>query len=464
MSEETDQWRVKLRRRMRGIATFFLVVSVLGGLGSAALIAAGDQRWELDDLIGLAAVSIGLFFAALASWNGSRIGAIFVAFLVVLPPVAAFLMDEGFSAGAAVRGVIYFILAMIMLISAIQYRAASHKASEPFGGRAWMRWLGKALSGGVLGFLGFGFAAIAFGPPIAVVKGSELSSEQMVWLSEQGFLTSSERPLYAYSDGVFSMEVGGSLLTDEYVGTWWKEDGELQSYWIKLGEICEVKTENEGSIIQDVIYVVHGPGEDNWFQLWLSIEDNLHKQFVSRMKTINDRKMRPEIQTFCEEGRPIDWVEVATLNGISQDIVDGQAVPEEQSDWMREQEFLIEGEEILSFYSYGKFSISEEGSLLTDQYLGGWAERDGEVQSWWMELSEICEINRPENASGSPTALYRLVPADPDSWIDLRYPTRNGQADALVDRVLLLRDERQSDEQKASCQVEAEPDLEVVKP
>ena len=55
------------------------------------MFAEGDQRWELDDLVGLAAVSIGLFFAALASWNGSRIGAIFVAFLGRLHPIGILL-------------------------------------------------------------------------------------------------------------------------------------------------------------------------------------------------------------------------------------------------------------------------------------------------------------------------------------------------------------------------------------
>jgi hypothetical protein len=299
LSEEEDLRRASLRRKMRGIATFFIIISIIGVLGALVVLGAGERGGSSDELWGQIVVVFGMLFAAIGAWHGSRVTAFFLVLLLLVSPLSAIMGYAELGKVDWLRSGLYITLSIVMLLSAARYHAVMRSASQTVGGAPWVRWVGKVLSGAVIAVCAIGVLVLSVSPSTMLIKGAEISDSQSVWLSENGFLEDGERPIYLYFDGLFSHEEGGALLTNKYVGSWWQEENELQAYWIELGQVCDVKTINEGSFTSDAVYQVHGPGEDHWVQVWLSTENNLHRDFISRMKTINDRKMRSEIQHFA---------------------------------------------------------------------------------------------------------------------------------------------------------------------
>lgn len=448
MTEE-DQKRVKVRRRMRGIAVFFIVISLIGLAASILLIATGYRALSTALIIEIVLFIGGMLVSAVAAWNGSRVAAALLIVLLGLSPFLAATPQVGVEASDIVRSIVYVILALIMLASAIQYHRLSREGSQPLGGSRLLRWSGKIFAALIVIFMGFSASILLFSNSTAVALGSDLSEEHRTWLTEREFLLPSEKPLYYYLDGLHSIEEGGSLLTDKYVGGWWQEDGEVKSVWLQLGQVCRVDLLSEGGFLEDAIYSVHSPGDTKWVQLWLSIEDNMHKKFIGRLNVLNQRKMRPEIKVFCDENRPIDWTEIATQNGISPSIVDPEGVSEEQVEWLQDNEFLVRNERLLKFYSYGKFEISEGGSLLTDRYFGGWYQNAEGIQSAWIKIGSICSIEQTKQGDDE-TSLY-LVEGHNGAWIELDLPDGDGQSEALIEQVLVMNSEQMTEETRQAC-------------
>lgn len=446
----TDDRLVKHRRRMRGIATFFMVVFAIGGLGVLVLMASDAGPFSDADLFGRLLVVIGGIFGAFAAWHSSRIGALSIVLLQIATPFIGLIGAAELSATDWLRSVVYIALAIVMFISAMRYVSESVDRDQEVAGNGLFRWIGKGVSGAIIAVLGLGIAVIVNDTSLQVLKGSEISEQHREWLVEKSFLLPDEKPLYFYANGAFSIEDGGSLLTNKYVGVWWKEEGELTSYWTKLGEICEVEVRAEGNWIEDAVYRVHSPGPDDWLDLWLSVEGDQHQRFVSRMKTINNRNMRPEVQKFCDENRHIDWGEVAASNGISSDIVSADEVSESQREWLKSNNFLFDEETILSFYSYGIFSIEDGGALLTDQYFGGWYTKDGELGDWWGELGSICSITRKDSSVGLDRALYHVVASD-EAWIDMSLPKSGESVDDFIQQTLSLNQAATTEAHQAAC-------------
>ena len=231
---------------MRGIATFFMVIFTLGSLGALVLFATETETYSDSDLFGRALLVIGCISGAFATWHGSRTGAIFVLLLLLITPLMGIMGLVQLRAIDWSRSAVYIAFAIAMVFSAMRYVSESEYSNLDVQGNSLLRWTGKIVTACVLAVFGFGMALISNDTTIRVLKGSEISPSHLEWLVEQNFLLPDEKPLYFYVDGVFSIEEGGSLLTDQYVGAWWKEDGTVTSHWTKLGEICEVETRNEG--------------------------------------------------------------------------------------------------------------------------------------------------------------------------------------------------------------------------
>ncbi|MEL7540961.1 MAG: hypothetical protein AAGJ51_08665, partial [Pseudomonadota bacterium] len=204
------------------------------------------------------------------------------------------------------------------------------------------------------------------------------------------------------------------------------------------------------SWMEDAVYRVHSPGPDQWLELWLSVEGDHHKRFVSRMKAINNRNMRPEIQAFCDENRLIDWGEIAAKNGISSDIVGADEVSQSQREWLKAKNFLVDEETILSFYSHGIYSIEDGGALLTDRYFGGWYKKDGKLESWWGELGSICSITRNDSSVGLDRVLYHVVATD-ERWVDLSLPKSGERVDDFIQQTLSLNQAATTEKHQAAC-------------
>ncbi|NQY15219.1 MAG: hypothetical protein HRT81_15370 [Henriciella sp.] len=454
-SNNTETQLVKQRRRMRGIATFFIIVSVIAILGIIVLLASDNAVYTDADLYSRLALVVGCFFGAIAAWHSSRVGAVSVVLVQSVSPLLGLIGAEQLNAAEYSRSLLYVALSLFMTVSAFRYVSLSDGLDRDIGGSAVVRWIGKSVNASIVAFFGLGVAALANGTTIKVLKGSEISEQHLQWLSEKEFLFENEKPLYFYMDGVFSIDEGGSLLTDQYVGGWWQENNQLQSSWVKLGEICKVEQTIEGSWWEDAVYRVHGPGEESWVELWLSVEENVHTHFISRMKSINNRLMTPEVQKFCDEGRPIDWQEIAAMNGISSEVVGPDQVSESQKQWLRENDYLMEDETMLHFFSYGQYSIEEGGVLLTDVYFGGWYKIDGEPGAYWGELGKLCSITRLDDTAGETRVLYKVVASD-DGGIQLSLPKAGAGVDQMIAQTLTLNDAAMTDEAKTACAALAE--------
>ncbi|MEL6665923.1 MAG: hypothetical protein AAFQ24_07280 [Pseudomonadota bacterium] len=455
MSDELDQERIKTRRRMRGVATFFIVVSIIGAVANLIRLAGGQSGFDSSEMFGLAILLSGILLSALAAWQGSRIAGFLLLVFFAITPVSGAMGWVELRATDWVRAGLYISLTVWMLSNSFRYHKLSRKTAQPIGGVTWLRWGAKLIATAQLLFIAFGVSVLTVGLSTSIIKGAEVSEEHLLWLTEQGYLMKGERPLYLNLDGAFSIADGGSLLTDLYVVGWWQEDGEQSSVWIKLGEICEVKDVQEGNAIEPAIVSVHSPGDESSIQLWLSIEGDLHQRFLSRMKAINGRKMRPEIQAFCDQDRAIDWDEIAEANGISRNIIPGSNVTDAQRAWLEEQGFLLEQEEILQFYSSGNFAISEGGAMLTNEYIGGWWESSGELRAWWGKIGEICDFSFPEIIEDESKAHYRITIKDGD-WLDLSLPTKNEQGAQMVKLAIEMNTRAQTDEHRAVCQASQE--------
>lgn len=435
---------------MRGIALFFMIICMFGGLGLLVLSLNTAEAFAQADLVGQAMIAFACFFAALAAWHASRVGAGIVLLLQLVTPATWFFGVAELTPTDWGRSLIYIVLATVLTWSAIRYVSESEAKLNDIAGSGVVRWIGKILSGGVVAVIGFGIAIIVNGIPTEVQKGSEISETHLEWLREQNFLLPDEKPLFFYIDGAFSIEDGGSLLTDRYVGGWVKTDGEVSSSWIKLGEVCDVEVRNEGSFFEDAVYYVYSPGKENWTELWLSIEGDKHERFVSRLKALNKRLMTPEVRTFCDEDRVIDWVEIAAMNGISADVVGSDDVTPEQMSWLQEQKYILPEEKLINFYSYGIYDVEEGGVLLTDQYFGGWYINDDEPAAWWGALGTLCGVLRMDDTEGESHVLYE-VSALENSGINLSLPKSSENVDAMIATVLQLNDAAKSTTLDAEC-------------
>ena len=160
--------------------------------------------------------------------------------------------------------------------------------------------------------------------------------------------------------------------------------------------------------------------------------------------------MKPEIQKFCSENRPIDWVEIASMNGISSDIVGAEKVNDRQREWLKSNNYLVDDENILKFYSYGVYSIEEGGALLTDLYFGGWYIEEGNLGGWWSELGSICSITRKDDSEGTTRVLYDVLASD-GRGIELSLPKSGERANELIQQTLFLNEAAATEEHRTAC-------------
>ncbi|MEM8615761.1 MAG: hypothetical protein AAGF20_02395, partial [Pseudomonadota bacterium] len=323
----------------------------------------------------------------------------------------------------------------------------------PLGGSALLRWSGLAISTPLLLFLGVGVFMITTGISDRVLRGSGMNAENYEWLNEKNFLLSNERVEFFYSDGLFSIDEGGAMLTNQYVATWWiDEEGDFVGYWFKLGEICRVEQIAEGSAIEDAYYKVHGDGDSNWATVNLSTTNGVHEAFIRRLKTINRRKQHPFFKAACERGEKVDRKALALANGIQPGLVSGDLVTAQQRDWMKDKGYLFEGEQIEAFWSYGEYHIKEGGTLLTDAYFGGWYRSNGLREHVWIEHGELCDIGlRVEASEDELRPLYRAVYGE-DEWYQFYLSPDQEENEALVKRIIALNSEAATEETRASCE------------
>lgn len=150
-----------------------------------------------------------------------------------------------------------------------------------------------------LGLLGFAvlmaaivwfFAKIAMaeleglGTKTFVRSGAELSEKTIAVLIEENIIEPGDKVQYFYSEGVFSILEGGSVLTDREIIMY--EPGEKNGtdvYLFKLEEVISIKRMVEGDFWTDEVYRISGADSEQWIEIYLSVEDDKHLSFVNAL-------------------------------------------------------------------------------------------------------------------------------------------------------------------------------------
>ena len=383
-------------------------------------------------------------------WNGSLIGAGALVALFIFE----FVVGTDFAAGLSwpiVRSFLYLCSSVWIFRELFLYRRKSSVSGDPIGGSGLIRTTGTVLVGG-LGLLMAVGTADTLSPEEAggLKTARQITSEQYRWMQENDIIGADERVFLMAEDSGLPYSDSGNVLTDKFVGAWWRNEGELESSWIPLGEICRVEKTNTTSDVAENLYTIHTYGEDSWLRILLPKSGNSAREFLARMNYLNDQKMHREVRSACDEERLPDWDVIATGNGIERDIVGPEQVDAAHMSWLRHNGYLTPKEELLKFYSHGHYSISTGGLLLTDAFFGGWAEDADGLEAWWFEHGEICSFEKVEDATKSKGPRYRIESTD--NWFQFNAPDRGGQDTALIRQLEALNDAAMTDAAKSACE------------
>ena len=436
------------KRRFRGAALFVVVINTLALFAGLIMLLAGasESGVSAGDVI---AGSIIVIVPALMALNGSVIGGTLLLILFTADLLLSYY--ESASIGwPLIRGVLYLGLSTWMLMELIRYRIRSHEESEPIGGSATIRWSGKGvLAAGAAGL--FVNMSGVFVPSVAngILSARQIPGEQYSWMVDNNILGTAERVFYFSKDSGAPYTESGNLLTDQYIGAWWQEEGELETGWIRIGEICRVETTRTASDVAENMYTIHTFGDASWLRILLPKAGGDDETFLARMNYLNNEKMHSEVRSACDENREPDWELIAAGNGIRKRIVGPEDVSQQHLSWLRHNDFLSRQETILSFYANGHYSVSSGGLLLTDTHFGGWSEDTDGLHSWWFKFGEICDIRQKKGATKTRGPLYRVE--SQANWFEFHVPNDDGQDEALISQVRDMNADAQTDDTSDAC-------------
>ena len=441
----------------RRFAVFFLVIAGISVLGLIGTLVSGDgSPASQERALGFGVAAFMLFLASLAAYNGARTGGVVLLVFFLLTLISDALLGA-LGVGGFVRGVFYISAAGYMTWKLIMYHRAIRDTGSTKRGNKVFAIGSVVVALPTIAFLLFGASVLHSGVSTRVLAGTEIPPDQIQWMRDNGFLVAGEEPIFFYSEGLYSIAEGGNLLTTQYVGSWTQVDGEASDFWMKLGEVCRVEQIAEGSLIAEAKYRLHSAEDNDWLELWLSIENDGHQRFVERLKTLNKRRMHPSYAAYCDSGETVDWAALAKSNGISQQIETGEEIDGSHLTWLRENKFLLEREAPLFFRSSGRYHIEEGGVLLTDAYFGGWFQEEYKLSGWWAELGSLCSIEEAEPEQNMKREFEVKTAEDNAFWFML--PTNEGRDVELMEQLRSLNERLQTEEQKQDCLSEpnAEP-------
>ncbi|MBT8100884.1 MAG: hypothetical protein KJO82_14100 [Gammaproteobacteria bacterium] len=151
---------------------------------------------------------------------------------------------------------------------------------------ALFRWIGTACGCLVLAGVVFG-SLIEAGvvPSDRVLSGERIPPDQVAVLRSEGIVDEGEVVEYFYSEGLFSVREGGSILTDKRVIAYEanRMDG-VDIYELSLDEIESVNLTQPGDSLSFTVYTVNGQSESDWLDLWLPHEHGDGELFVNAVR------------------------------------------------------------------------------------------------------------------------------------------------------------------------------------
>ncbi len=146
--------------------------------------------------------------------------------------------------------------------------------------------LGKGVALLLIAGYGFGFLIdTGFLPSERVQTHDEIGDKHMQVLLDEGIIDRTERIEHFYSEALFSVREGGSILTDRRVIAYTEdEDDELWIAEFAFDEIISIEQTQEGATFDFAVYLVNGEGEDNNLELWLPHENGDAERFIGALQ------------------------------------------------------------------------------------------------------------------------------------------------------------------------------------
>ena len=163
-------------------------------------------------------------------------------------------------------------------------RMASTGATEGSGKRMprLLQWSSVPAALVVAALIGMG-ALMETGnvPSDRVIAGADLPGRQYEALLREGIVGEGEKVEYFYSEGLWSVLEGGSILTDHRVIAYETgEDRQLHVYEVYLEDIGSVELVQQGDALSFSVYQVSTENEEYWLHLWLPHEYDDDKTFI----------------------------------------------------------------------------------------------------------------------------------------------------------------------------------------
>lgn len=116
-------------------------------------------------------------------------------------------------------------------------------------------------------------------------------------------------------------------------------------------------------------------------------------------------------------------------SGRVQNVAD---VPERQIKQLLAAGLIASDEALEYFYSEGRMSITEGGSILTDRRVIAYSQdQDGRIQSWQIPNYAIVSVTKTQAGDAEDHAIYRVSTSEED-WIELWLPHEHGDAERFA--------------------------------
>jgi hypothetical protein len=175
------------------------------------------------------------------------------------------------------------LLTFVPLLPIQQQIRSIHQALRPGSDNA-EGWRPASLAALAIGGACTGFVVMAMlGPPTHALRHAEIPESYGQRLVELGVAEPGESLRYFYSNGLFSIEEDGNLLTDRRVVSYETFEGELLVAEAAYADIAELEVEYARSELSDTVVTVFLQ-EGESFLLYVSTEKGRDKEFVGMLE------------------------------------------------------------------------------------------------------------------------------------------------------------------------------------
>lgn len=135
---------------------------------------------------------------------------------------------------------------------------------------AFVMWIGLAIEGGSM-------------PDSKVVRGSELKPATVKAIAKLAPLRPGEKIEYFYSQGVWSFEEDGNMITNERIVSYYTEEGVFWLDEVDFEEIESIEPEYSDTWLEDTFVWINRTNADG-FYIVLSIEEEIDHEVIGHLR------------------------------------------------------------------------------------------------------------------------------------------------------------------------------------